>query len=193
MASLFFIQIIVLAACFQKTGGIVLYWLLAHAKIGCDWRSVAYKLYPSGQYYSRMQIVSAWPPIACNMNTVKSTGICMPLAATRVQFACHWRPLSYDLHATGGHSGTICMPLAATRVQFACHWRPLGYNLYAPSGHSGTICMRLAAYSCYMRLAATRVQFACHWRPLGYSLYATGRQSYIIILPSQTLCVTSLQ
>ncbi len=26
----------------------------------------------------------------------------------------------YNLHATGGHSGTICMWLAATRVQFVC-------------------------------------------------------------------------
>jgi hypothetical protein len=53
---------------------------------------------------SRMQIVPAWPPGACNMN--KITEICMRLAATRVQFACDWRPLRYNLHATGSHSVT---------------------------------------------------------------------------------------
>ncbi len=41
----------------------------------------------------------------------------MRLAATRLQFACDWRPLGDNLHATGGHSGTIYMRLAARRVQ----------------------------------------------------------------------------
>jgi hypothetical protein len=27
----------------------------------------------------------------------------MRLAATPIQFACKWRPLGYNLHATGGH------------------------------------------------------------------------------------------
>jgi hypothetical protein len=41
----------------------------------------------------------------------------MRLAATRVQFACYWRPLGYTLYVTGGHSGTIYMRLAASRMQ----------------------------------------------------------------------------
>jgi hypothetical protein len=40
----------------------------------------------------------------------------MPLAATRVQFACDWRSLMYNLHAASGHSGTIFMRLAASRM-----------------------------------------------------------------------------
>ncbi len=43
---------------------------------------------------SRMQIVLAWPPVACNMNKING-----------------------NLHATGSHAGTICMQLAATRLQ----------------------------------------------------------------------------
>jgi hypothetical protein len=39
----------------------------------------------------------------------------MRLAVTRVQFACDWRPLGYNLHATGGHP--IYMRLAASRMQ----------------------------------------------------------------------------
>jgi hypothetical protein len=41
----------------------------------------------------------------------------MRLAATQVQFACNWRPLRYNLHETGGHSGTIYMRLAASGIQ----------------------------------------------------------------------------
>jgi hypothetical protein len=41
----------------------------------------------------------------------------MRLAATRVQFACDWRPLGYNLYPTAGHSGTIYMRLAASRMQ----------------------------------------------------------------------------
>jgi hypothetical protein len=46
MVSSFLIHIIVLAACFQKTGGFALYWPLTHAKFACDWWPVVYKLYP---------------------------------------------------------------------------------------------------------------------------------------------------
>jgi hypothetical protein len=76
--------------------------------------AVAYKLYPSDRQShinctrvaaSHMQIVPAWPPVACNMNKI-----------------------GRNLHATGGPAGTICMQLAATRVQFACDWWPLGYK-----------------------------------------------------------------
>jgi len=41
----------------------------------------------------------------------------MRLAATRVQFACDWRPLEYNLYATGGHSDTIYMRLATSHMQ----------------------------------------------------------------------------
>ncbi len=57
---------------------------------------------------SHMQIVPAWPPVACNKNKIDG-----------------------NLPATGGHTGTICMRLAATQEQFACDLQPLMYNLYA--------------------------------------------------------------
>jgi hypothetical protein len=34
-----------------------------------------------------------------------------------VYVACDWRPLGYNLYATGGHWGTIYMRLAASRMQ----------------------------------------------------------------------------
>jgi hypothetical protein len=37
--------------------------------------------------------------------------------ATRVQFACDWRPPGYNLYATGGPSGTIYKRLAASCMQ----------------------------------------------------------------------------
>jgi hypothetical protein len=40
----------------------------------------------------------------------------MRLAAMRLQFTCDWRPLRYNIYATGGHSGTIYMRLAASRM-----------------------------------------------------------------------------
>ncbi len=49
VASYFLNQIIVLAACLLKTGGFARNWPLAHAKFACDWRTVAYNLYPSGR------------------------------------------------------------------------------------------------------------------------------------------------
>jgi hypothetical protein len=49
LASPFFNQIIVLAACLQKTCGFARNWPLARAKFACDWRPVAYNLYPSGR------------------------------------------------------------------------------------------------------------------------------------------------
>jgi hypothetical protein len=49
---------------------------------------------------------------------------CTRVAASRMQIsvdfihnACDWRPRRYNLHATGGHSGTINMQLAASRMQ----------------------------------------------------------------------------
>jgi hypothetical protein len=41
----------------------------------------------------------------------------MRLAAMRVQFACNWRPLGYNLHVIGVHLGIIYMRLAASRMQ----------------------------------------------------------------------------
>jgi hypothetical protein len=109
----FLIQLIVLAACLQKTSGCACSWPLAHVKFACDWRPVTYKLYPSGRQShinctqvaaSRMQIVPEWSPVACN----------------------------------GGHMGTICMRLAATRVQFACAWRPLGFKTRVKQIHTNS-------------------------------------------------------
>jgi hypothetical protein len=79
----------------------------------------------------------------------------MQISADFIHVACDWWPRGYNLHGTGGHSGTIYMLLAATRVQFACDWRPLGYNLHGTGGHLGTI---------YMRLAASRMQ-TLHAKP----------------------------
>jgi hypothetical protein len=41
----------------------------------------------------------------------------MRLAAAWVQFICDWRPLGYNLYATGGHLGTIYLRLVASRMQ----------------------------------------------------------------------------
>jgi hypothetical protein len=71
-------------------------------------------------------LVTDWPPVAGKLylsghqshaNFSRFYSCCMRLAATRVQFACDWRPLRYNLHATGGHSGTIYMRLATSRIQ----------------------------------------------------------------------------
>jgi hypothetical protein len=71
----FFIQIIVLAACLQESGGFASIWPLAHAKFACDWQPAAYKLYPSG----------------CQSH----------INCTRVA-ACHNNKIDKNLHATGG-------------------------------------------------------------------------------------------
>jgi hypothetical protein len=54
-------------------------------------------------------------------NEQQTRGICQGLAATRAQFACDWRPLGYNLNATGRQLHAI----------FACDWPPLWYNLFA--------------------------------------------------------------
>ncbi len=75
----------------------------SHAKIACDWRPVAFKLNPSGR--QSHAIIPAWPPVAGKFPFSLACGhtgtICMPLAATGVQFICNWWPLGYDLNATG--------------------------------------------------------------------------------------------
>jgi hypothetical protein len=52
-----------------------------------------------------MQIVPAWPPVACNMNKIHRN-----LHATGGH-------AGKNLHATGGHSSTICLRLVAARLQ----------------------------------------------------------------------------
>jgi hypothetical protein len=73
-----------------------------------------------------LQIVPEWLPVACKLyprgrqsheNIGRFYSCCMRLAATRVQFSGDWRPLGYNLYATGSHSGTIYMQLAASRMQ----------------------------------------------------------------------------
>ncbi len=112
---------------------------------------------------SRMQIVPTRPPVPCNINEISHAGtICMRLAATWVQFACIWRPLGYNLHATGSHLGTIYKqlanlawdsgPLRAKPLVFCKHAARKFFELKNENSikksenlHSGTICMRLAA------------------------------------------------
>jgi hypothetical protein len=57
------------------------------------------KLYPSGR---QAQIVPVWPPGAGKLRSIlfmlHVTGV---HAGTRVQIACGWRPLGYNLNATG--------------------------------------------------------------------------------------------
>ncbi len=116
-------------------------WLLAHAKFACDWRPVAYKLYPSGRQShinctrvaaSRMQIVPAWPPVACNI--IKSPEICMGLAATRVQFACDWAATRQETSRQevckrpSLHHNCIFLALASPHPRpcfWLFSWRPL--------------------------------------------------------------------
>jgi hypothetical protein len=73
-------------------------------------------------------LVPEWPPVACklfpsghqpkkNANFGRFYSCCMRLAATRVQFACDWQSLWYNLHATGDHSGMIYVRVAASRMQ----------------------------------------------------------------------------
>jgi hypothetical protein len=87
-----------------KTGSFALYWPLAHAKIECDWRPVAYKLCPSGRQ--------------SHVNCIREAASRMKISLDFIHVACDWRPRGYNLHATGGHSGTIYKPLAASRIQF---------------------------------------------------------------------------
>jgi hypothetical protein len=76
---------------------------MLNAKFACDWRLIAYNLYPSGrQSHANCTHMAL---VACNMNKIDG-----------------------NLHVTGGHAGTNCMRLEATQVQFACDWRPLGYK-----------------------------------------------------------------
>jgi len=41
---------------------------------------------------------------------------CLQISADLIHVACDWRPRGYNLHATGGYSGTIYMRLVASRL-----------------------------------------------------------------------------
>jgi hypothetical protein len=41
----------------------------------------------------------------------------MQISVDFIHVACDWRPRGYNLHVTGGHSGTNYMRLAASRIQ----------------------------------------------------------------------------
>jgi hypothetical protein len=98
---------------------------------------------------SCMQIVPEWPPVACKFYLrgrqshgawIKLAEFCMRLAAMGVQFACDWRPLGYNLHASGGHSGTR----KETSRQVVCR---------RPSLHHNYIFLALASphpWSCFL-------------------------------------------
>jgi hypothetical protein len=118
----FLIQIIVLAACFQKTGGFACKWppvacknsmrlAASHIQIVTKWPPVAYKLYPSGRqsHGKRKKIYGNLPTTGGHAGS-----ICMRLTANRVQFECDWAP---DAHY-------FCMRPAATLIQFVCDWPP---------------------------------------------------------------------
>ncbi len=85
---------------------------------------------------SHIQVVLKWPPVACNMN--KINGSLPGTGATRVQFACDWLPLRYNLRATDCQQHAI----------FVCNFRPVAYQYY--------FCMRLTA---------NRLQFVGGWPP----------------------------
>ncbi len=161
MASSFFIQIIVLAACLQKTGSFASNWPLARAKFASVW--------PCHPYYQRIFQIKypravSWivgiMPRGCGLanakqynNVVKTAFLhtsCLLVSCLEAE----WPPV----HAN-------CNWVAASCLQIVLCGRQSHANFHG-------------FYSCCMRLAATRIQFACDGQPLGYNLYATGRQSH---------------
>ncbi len=95
-------------------------------------RLAAFKL-----YLHRRQAHATW---------IKSSVICLRLVATRVQFACDWQLLRYNLNATGRPG----------RMQF----------LHMNDSHPDTICLRQAARCTLLflyRLAASRINYKL-WR-----------------------------
>ncbi len=95
---------------------------------------------------SRVQIVPAWPPVACK-----------------------FRPILFMFLATGSQAGTICMQLAATRVQIISDWRPLGYNLYAIGrrSHANLACVSLQLHAklpVFCKHAARTIIWIKIWR-----------------------------
>ncbi len=62
--------------------------------------------------------INADPSGSGSRTLIKSMWILVQLAATRVQFACDWQPLGYNLYATGSHPDTICLRLATRRTLF---------------------------------------------------------------------------
>ncbi len=62
----------------------------------------------------------------------------MQISFNFILVACDWRPRRYNLHATGGHSGTIFMRLGVTRVEIICNWPPVACKF----------CMHLRPVAC---------------------------------------------
>jgi hypothetical protein len=89
----------------------------------------------------------------------------MRLAVTWVQFACNWRPLGYNLHATGSHLGTIYMQLA----NLACGSGPLRAK---PLVFANTLQEKIFELKNEDTIKKSEnlhsIQFACDWLPLGY-------------------------
>ncbi len=172
--------------------------------VPCDWRPVAFKLFPSGrQLYAKT--ACDWRPVIFKLllSCRQSHANFICLAASRrqitddfIHFACDWWPRGYNLHATVGRSDTICMRLAASRIQIVLEWAPV---VCKNSMRLAAIRIQIVAEwlpvpcklplilfilhatgghtgTICMRLAAARIQFACDWRPLGYNLNATGGQ-----------------
>jgi hypothetical protein len=112
---------------FQKFKTIIKkYWPLAHAKFACDWKPVAY--YCTQVAASRMQIVPEWLPVACKLHPlgrqlhatcIKSTEICMLLAATQVQFATGGHSVTRQVHIidhASDYSADVCVSSADSQV-----------------------------------------------------------------------------
>jgi hypothetical protein len=84
----------------------------SHIQIIPEWQLVAYNFYPL--------------ILQSQATRIKSTVICLQLAAKRVQFAydfefefeCDWLPVACY----------FCTQLAATMIQFVCHWPPDANN-----------------------------------------------------------------
>ncbi len=71
------------------------------------------------------------PLVACYLSGRQTHANCTLVTASHIQhesnqreFACNWPQREYNLHATGGRSGTICMRLEATLIRFVCDWPP---------------------------------------------------------------------
>ncbi len=106
-----------------------MYWPLTHAKNAYRLAGpVAYKWYPVAAT-NRMQ--NCTRVAASRMQNeprpprIKSKGISLRLAATRVQFAYDWLPHGREIfYGWPPVAYYFCMRLAATRVQFECDWPP---------------------------------------------------------------------
>jgi hypothetical protein len=85
---------------------------------------------------SRIQIGPEWPPVACKLPRFASSRgqisvnfihVACDWQATRVQFAYNWRPLGYNLNATGRQSHAILSSGANVIIWEKCYH--LGRNV----------------------------------------------------------------